>query len=157
MVTKLNKLIGGISGWVYFILFLIILYEVIQRYVFNSPTVWVLELSIALAGVQYCLAGPYAHANNEHVRIDVIYLMLPTRLQRRFDVLAEAITALVASAIAYAGYLQARNSVALWETSGSAWNSHAPMIMKVAIPVAAVLLLLQSLARLRTMIRERSA
>ena len=48
-------------------------YEVIARYVFNSPTNWVHESMFLMYGMQYMLCGAYAYREDQHVRVDVFY------------------------------------------------------------------------------------
>ena len=55
-------------------------YEVIARFVFNSPTNWVHESMFLMFGMQYMLAGAYAYREDQHVRVDVFYMqVLDTR------------------------------------------------------------------------------
>jgi TRAP-type mannitol/chloroaromatic compound transport system permease small subunit len=44
----LNKIGGAVSGIFILILGVIVTYEVVMRYVFDAPTIWVLEISIYL-------------------------------------------------------------------------------------------------------------
>jgi hypothetical protein len=54
-------------------------YEVLARYVFNSPTNWVHESMFLMFGMQYLLSGAYAYHDDQHVRVDVVYSKLSTR------------------------------------------------------------------------------
>ena len=51
----------------------ILFYEVIQRYVFNSPTIWVYELCGILYGIFFLLGGAYAQLYEAHIRVDCVY------------------------------------------------------------------------------------
>lgn len=157
-VSRLNKLLGEGASWLYAVVFLITIFEVVGRYVFNAPTVWVLELSIALAGIQYAIGGAYAMQRDAHVRIDVIYNLCGPRVRAVFDILSLLVVVAVLVVIIRWGTIQAQDSITpTWQRTGSAWNSHAPVFMKIAIPVAGVLMLAQSLVlliqRLRSMFR----
>ena len=48
-------------------------YEVVARFVFNSPTNWLHESMFLMYGMQYMLAGAYAYREDQHVRVDVFY------------------------------------------------------------------------------------
>ena len=63
-------------------------YEVIARYVFNSPTNWVHESMFLMYGMQYMLCGAYAYREDQHVRVDVIY----TKFSPRGKAIADIIT-----------------------------------------------------------------
>ena len=54
-------------------------YEVVMRYIFNQPTIWVHESCFLLFGMQYLLAGAYTLLTGGHVRVDVMYIKLPPR------------------------------------------------------------------------------
>ena len=54
-------------------------YEVIARFVFNSPTNWVHESMFLMYGMQYMLAGAYAYREDQHVRVDVFYIKFSPR------------------------------------------------------------------------------
>lgn len=61
-------------------------YEVLMRYAFNQPTIWVHEASYLLFGMQYALAGAYGLLHGAHVRVDVIYTKLSARARSAVDV-----------------------------------------------------------------------
>src|SRR5204862_328674 len=54
-------------------------YEVVARFIFNSPTNWVHESMFLMFGMQYVLCGAYAYCEDQHVRVDVIYTKFSTR------------------------------------------------------------------------------
>mgnify|MGYP001815618899 CR=1 FL=1 len=61
-------------------------FEVVARYIFNKPTIWVHEASFLIFGMQYLLAGAYAHLNGSHVAVDIIYNKFPKRGQYGLDI-----------------------------------------------------------------------
>lgn len=61
-------------------------YEVVMRYVFNMPTIWVHEASYLLFGMQYLLAGAFALLHGSHVRVDILYVKLPERGRAGIDI-----------------------------------------------------------------------
>ena len=140
-------------AWIYFAVFLITAYDVAARYVFNAPTVWGADLVIALAGVHYVLSGAGALQRGDHVRIDVIYNMLPARARVLSDIVSNIIILIVLVALIWFGIAQAIPSVWDFETTGTAWNAPTPMIMKLAIPLGATLMLAQALVNLVRRVR----
>lgn len=56
-------------------------FEVLMRYAFNMPTIWVHESSYLLFGMQYVIAGAYGLLHGSHVRVDVLYSKLSARGQ----------------------------------------------------------------------------
>ncbi|MBJ3778491.1 TRAP transporter small permease subunit [Acuticoccus mangrovi] len=145
---------GSIAA--YLAVFLITVYDVGMRYFFDSPTVWGLELVIAIAAVQYVLAGAYVLGEDKHVRIDVIYNWFPPRARMVLDVVAYVLSIAFLAVIVYYGSKQAIPAIRSGETSGGGWNSHAPTIMKTAIPVGAALMILECVNRLKIAIGRLS-
>ena len=63
---------GVIAVFVYY-------YEVVARFVFNSPTNWVHESMFLMFGMQYMISGAYAYKEDQHVRVDVVYTHVKPR------------------------------------------------------------------------------
>ena len=61
-------------------------FEVIARYIFNKPTIWVHEASFLIFGMQYLIAGAYAYYHGSHVAVDIIYNKFPKRGQFGLDI-----------------------------------------------------------------------
>ena len=61
-------------------------YEVVMRYIFNMPTIWVHEASFLLFGMQYLMTGAYAMLHGAHVRVDIMYVKLPPRGRVGMDI-----------------------------------------------------------------------
>ncbi|OKL44759.1 TRAP transporter small permease subunit [Pseudovibrio exalbescens] len=128
---------------------LILFYEVIMRYVFNSPTVWAHETVVFLSAIAFIFGGLYAAALNRHIRVVLIYDTLGPRLRRAFDVIISAVCMISSGFFAWASWQSVKRAV--WtptgdihiETSGSAWNPPYPGMMKVFLLVILVVLAVQ--------------
>ena len=59
--------------------------EVISRYVFSRPTLWANELSLWIASFLFLLAGLYAMQQRSHIRIFIIYEMMPRWAKKAAD------------------------------------------------------------------------
>lgn len=147
-VGQLNRVIGEGSGVIYFAVFAICLLDILLRFFFHAPTTWAFEVTIALCGIQYCLAGGNAHRLGLHIRIDAIYRLFPLRVRLYCDVFREIVISAVLVTIIYGSGVQAIKALSIWQTSGSAFNSPAPTFMKAAIPIGAFLILIQALVSL---------
>jgi TRAP-type mannitol/chloroaromatic compound transport system permease small subunit len=91
-IKKTLRIIDNISEWQgkvfsIFILFATfqICFELILRYVFDSPTIWGLEMTIYLCGITYMMSGAYAERFKAHIRVDILYNRWSTRVQAWFD------------------------------------------------------------------------
>lgn len=67
-----------VSYWAVIAVF-VYYFEVIARYVFNSPTSWAHEGMYLMFGMQYLIAGAYAMLTESHVRVDVLYANMSAR------------------------------------------------------------------------------
>ena len=84
-IENLNVWVGRAFGWCILVLTLSVSYEVFMRYVLNAPTVWAFDMMIQMYGALFLMAGPYALAQDAHVRGDVLYRLFPIRWQARID------------------------------------------------------------------------
>ena len=48
-------------------------FEVLMRYVFNSPTTWAYKKTLWLGAIVYLISGAYAMQQRSHIRITAIY------------------------------------------------------------------------------------
>jgi TRAP-type mannitol/chloroaromatic compound transport system permease small subunit len=155
-VTKIIQAIEGLSiwvgrafGWCILILTLSVTYEVFVRYVLNSPTVWAFDMMVQMYGALFLMAGPYALAQDGHVRADVLYRLFPVRVQASLDFLLYLIFFFPGMlALFWYGAEIASDS---WRYKEVSWNSPARIqiyFFKTLIPLAGGLLILQGVAEL---------
>ena len=119
--------------------------EVIQRYGFNAPTRWGLELTIFICGVFYIMGYAYIHSLRADVRVDVIYARFTPRVRAIINLVTLPLFVIFFGALMWAGTGWAWTAVVKGYTSGSLWD---PPIwpMRLMIPLATFLVLLQGLA-----------
>jgi TRAP-type mannitol/chloroaromatic compound transport system permease small subunit len=84
-IEGLSIWVGRAFGWCILILTLSVSYEVFMRYVLNSPTVWAFDMMIQMYGALFLMAGPYALAQDTHVRGDVLSQVDLSSLQQRHN------------------------------------------------------------------------
>ena len=139
--------VGRAFGWCILILTLSVTYEVFVRYVLNAPTVWVFDMMVQMYGALFLMAGPYALAQDAHVRGDVIYRLFSPRLQAKIDLTLYILFFFPGIlALAYFGYEIASDS---WRYKEVSWNSPARIqiyFFKSLIPLAGGLLILQGVS-----------
>ncbi|MCF8483745.1 MAG: TRAP transporter small permease [Rhodobacteraceae bacterium] len=127
---------------------LIMFYEVILRYVFEKPTLWANEFSLWLAGFIFLLAGLYAMQQRSHIRIYVIYDLMPRWAKKTADVISVALICAFAFALIWGGFNEAWDKMLRWETFGTAWDPPLPATMKPAILATIFLVALQAVSNL---------
>ena len=146
-VDRANEWLGLVWGYAILIVTLAVIYEVIARTLLDSPTTWSNETVIYVSAVAYLLGGAYAHQHYRHVRIDLIYERLSPKMRLRIDLITSVFFFLYVGSLVWVGGLMAWDSFMQNETTGTPWN---PLIwpVKLAIPVAGVLLIFQGIANL---------
>lgn len=145
-VESLNIWIGRSFGWCIVILTLSVSYEVFVRYVLNAPTVWAFDMMVQMYGALFLMAGPYALAQDAHVRADFIYRLVPVRAQATTDLILYILFFFPGMlALFYFGAEIASDS---WRYKEVSWNSPARIqiyFFKTLIPIAGGLLILQGI------------
>lgn len=82
--TALDRIIdffGEVASWLWTVLMLLIVYQVVQRYAFGKGSIMLEELQWHLYAVGFLLGLAVTEIRERHVRIDVIADMLPQRLR----------------------------------------------------------------------------
>lgn len=116
---------------------LILLNEVLLRYLLNAPTIWAHETTIFLCGAAFLYGGLYCTARDRHIRVVLIYDALPARLRRGLDIVISLICALASGIFAWAAWLMVQKAAFRpdgsfrLERSGSAWDPVYPGLIKV--------------------------
>jgi TRAP-type mannitol/chloroaromatic compound transport system permease small subunit len=153
-IERILKLVDDINDWVGKVLsfgvlamFVLVITEVIRRYFFNYPSVWGNELTQLIFGMYAVLSGGYILRWDGHVNVDLLYNRFSPKGKAILDIITFFVFLLFCGMLVVYGGSLAWESLTTLEHSQSAWN---PPIypFKVMIPLGAILLLLQGLARL---------
>ena len=149
-IESLSIWVGRAFGWCILILTLAVTYEVFMRYGVNpKPTVWAFDMMIQMYGALFLMAGPYALAQDAHVRGDVLYRLFPVRIQASIDFILYLLFFFPGMlALFWYGAEIASDS---WRYKEVSWNSPARIqiyFFKTLIPLAGFLLILQGIAEL---------
>lgn len=99
-ILDLGMVIGSVSV---FFLMVIVCYDVVARYFFNAPTIWVSEISSILLLFLPFLAGGWIMRKDGHVKMDLVLNMMEPRTKTVFNIAAILITALTSLILMYYG------------------------------------------------------
>lgn len=146
IIDALSIWTGKAASWLVLIVVVVIVYEILMRYVFHLPTLWVSESMVFGCGLTYVLGAAWALQDNRHVKIDLIYGRLTLRQRAVIDSVTFFFFALYLGLFFWAVSKYAWQSVLLTETSSSAWDPPVYPI-KVALAIGVLLLLLQGTAK----------
>ncbi len=147
-VDRLSVFLSRITMLLIAVIVTIVFYEVVMRYAFEKPTLWVNELSLWLGGMIYLLAGLYVMQQRGHIRIFIVYDLVPRDVQRAFDLISTTLICLFAAAIVWGGFTEAWQKLLRWETFGTAWDPPIPATIKPLLLVTVVLVAIQAVANL---------
>jgi TRAP-type mannitol/chloroaromatic compound transport system permease small subunit len=146
IIDQISEQSGKAISFLIIFLVGVILFEIFSRYLFNSPTIWAHEVSQMIYGAYVILLGAYVLKRGGHVNVEILY----QRFQPRTRAIIDLFTWLLF--FYFCGLL-------LWKGGGMAWESFlvreteptafAPPVypIKMTIPLGALLILLQGLAR----------
>ena len=129
----------------------ILLFEVVVRYGFNAPTIWAHETAIFLTATSFVFGGLYCVARDRHIRVVLLYDMVPPKARRVLDVVISIVTFAASCLLAYAAWEVASRAVFApgggirLETSGSAWDPVYPALLKLFLFIVLVVMAVQFL------------
>jgi len=122
-------------------------YEVMARFLFNSPTNWVHESMFLMYGMQYMISGAYAYREDQHVRVDVVYSKLSPRGKAIADIISSVFFFIFTLTLLWTGGRFALDAVHNAETSFTEWGiQYWPV--KLTMPIGAALIVLQGISKL---------
>jgi TRAP-type mannitol/chloroaromatic compound transport system permease small subunit len=87
-IDRVTDAIGLVVAWLNIPLVLAVTYEVIARYVFNAPTIWVFDMTYMLYSAIFMLGAAYALHKGAHIRTDFFFESWSTRTKGWIDSIA---------------------------------------------------------------------
>jgi len=125
----------------------IIVYEVVMRYLFNRPTNWAHELSTFLFGAQFMLGGAFCLWRGSMVNVDILHVHIPVRLRAAIDAVFMILPIAICLLMFWLGGQMFLSSLATLERTNTAWGP--PLYpLRGVIPLAAALMFSQVIAQL---------
>lgn len=112
-IDRLSLFTGEfVSYWAVIAVF-VYYFEVISRYVFNSPTSWAHESMYLMFGMQYLIAGAYAMLTESHVRVDIFYAPMSPRRKAWVDLFTSVFFFIFAGTLLVTSYIFALDAIAV--------------------------------------------
>ncbi|MBI2217221.1 MAG: TRAP transporter small permease subunit [Candidatus Rokubacteria bacterium] len=147
VLDTLSEWSGRIVAWIIVPMVLGLTWEVVARYGFDAPTFWAYDMSYMMYGGHFMLGAAYTLLRKGHIRTDFFYGAWPVRRQAMVDSISYLFLFFPGMFFFFlASWDAAYHSWIIRETSeASAWR---PIIypFKMAMPVSAVLLILQGIS-----------
>ena len=146
-IDRINTRAGEYVAYWAVIAVFVYYYEVLARFVFNSPTNWVHESMFLMFGMQYMISGAYAYREDQHVRVDVIYSKFSPRGKAMADIFTSVFFFIFTLTMAWTGWRFAADAIGNRETSFTEWGiQYWPV--KLTLPLGAALIALQGVSKL---------
>jgi len=146
IIDNISQKTGVASSLLIFPLIACVVYEVTMRYFFNNPTEWVFEMALFLYAASVVLGGCYNQKEHGHVGMDVLYSRLSTRKRAILDVITSFIFFAFIGVLLVQSTKMTIHSWAIGARTDTPWGPPVYPIV-TTIPVAALLLLLQGVAK----------
>jgi len=148
-IDRISERTGRAAAWLVVPLTLLVTYEVVMRDFFNQPSNWGYDVCWMIYGMSFMIGGAYTLLHKGHVRIDIVYNVMPRRMKSVFDSVVYLVFFLFVTIVfTWAGIKFAADAWISGEyLSTSTWKFPSCYI-KTVIPVGFFLIGLQSLAEL---------
>ena len=140
----ITERIAGYLSLLNLVIILIILYEVISRYAFNSPTIWASEIGQQAFALTVLLGGAYTFRKGGFISISIFYDRFGYRARAVADIFTLLCISIFCFVLLWKGGEIALESVQIQEGSSTYWN---PPIyhLRVALPLGALVLWLEGI------------
>jgi len=149
-IDRLSYYAGEFSAYWAVIAVFVYYFEVVSRYVFNSPTNWAHESMFLMFGMQYLIAGSYAMLTESHVRVDIFYAKFSPRRKAIVDILTSIFFFIFAGVLFVTSWIFASDAWKILphgEISTSEW-AIAVWPIKWMMVIGATILILQGISKL---------
>ena len=135
---------GKVVSLLIFVMMIITTMEVVSRYLFNHPTMWVWPINKQLFGLFILFAGIYTMHKDDHIKVEILYDLFSPRMKSIAKYTALASFLLFMIALILQGSRMAWNAWLVKEKLTGAFRF--PVYpLKILIPVTAFLFLLEGI------------
>ena len=149
IINKINELVGKGISWLTTLLVLVICYDVLMRYFFDSTSAGIIELEWHIFSLIFLIGAGYCLKHDRHVRVDVFYTNFSQTAKSWINLLGTLFFLLPFCAIViYYSSKFTANSFALNESSSDPSGLPARYLIKSAIPIGFFFLFLQGISLL---------
>ena len=119
--------------------------EVISRYFFNRPTIWVWPINKQLFGIFILFAGAYTMLRGQHIRIEILYEHFSPKLRSIARVFAIIAMITFLGVLIWQGSWMGLNALKAGQKASGAFT--IPLYpLKLLIPLCVSLFLLQGIS-----------
>lgn len=157
LIKNIERATGSVGIFASFAIVPLVLatcYEVISRYVLDSPTIWAYEVGYILTGSHFLLGMAYTLKKGEHIRIDVFSAAFSQRTRAIIDLVGYAVTLPLMLWLTYALFGHLATGYLRNEHSGQSAMNLPVWPFRIVFLVAFTLFALQILAEVLKTLRR---
>lgn len=137
---------GKLFSWLLLTLMFFTCFEVLTRRIFQSPTIWTLEMSTYFFCAVCLLALGYTQQAGAHVNVDILFAGFSPKVKAVCNIVTfVSFLGIFSTVLLIYGSIFAYDSIMINERSPSAFNAFV-WPSKLAIPIGAFLLFIQALS-----------
>lgn len=141
-IDRISDWCGRLSGWLFFIIAVIVTYEVVARYVFHAPTIWAEELSLFGQIWATYLGASYVLRHRDLIKIDILSNYFGAKFNLFSELLSLVVIAVFSIVTVFYSLGIVIDSIAL-NRSSATMLSLPLWLTESAIPIGFTLLTLQ--------------
>ena len=153
-IERATSSVGIFASFAIVPLVLATCYEVISRYVLDSPTIWAYEVGYILTGSHFLLGMAYTLKKGEHIRIDIFSAAFSQRTRAIIDLVGYAVTLPLMLWLTYALFGHLATGYLRNEHSGQSAMNLPVWPFRIVFLVAFSLFALQILAEVLKTLRR---
>lgn len=148
-IDRVALFIGRVTMMLVLLMTCVMMYEVFLRYVLEKPTLWANELTLWIAGFVFLCSGFYAMQQRSHIRIFILYEVLPRWAQKICDTISTLLICVFAFFLIFGSYKQVfATKFYRWEMFGTAFDPPIPATIQPMILIIITLVAIQSILNL---------
>jgi TRAP-type mannitol/chloroaromatic compound transport system permease small subunit len=132
--------------WLILVIMALTFYDVVVRYFFNAPTIWIYEFVGLLFGPLWLLVGAYLLTHDEHVRMDILWRRFTPRQQAIVDLITYTLFFFYVILVLVYGWDYFLTSFIRGGQSRTIWHPYL-WPFKLFIPIGVGLMLLTGIAK----------
>src|SRR5690606_34857328 len=96
---------SNVFAWAIFLAFARTVYEVISRYVFDTPPLWAHETTTFLIAAIFLVGGPIALARDKHIRVRMFYDTVSPKGRRWLDIVNSILALVFFAGLSFAAWI----------------------------------------------------
>ncbi len=144
-IDWLNHLIGELGKWILMVMVFSLMFEVIARYFFKAPTIWVTDVCEQCMILLGAIGGAYSYLYDQFVRVDLFYEKLSLKHRALMDIVTFSVFALFMYMVVMTNVEALLSAISM--------NASSPTVLRIpyrwgrtAVLIGSILLALQGVS-----------